>query len=107
MGRSHEQQVMVPAPPEQVAQRVCHVVAALPKAAGVALNPPYVTASIGTGMWSLGGRRSSSRLSEVPGGSAVRIRSECVFPLQTRGLRQEPAQRRADRRRSRLSLTRR
>lgn len=72
---------MVPAPPEQVAQRVCHVVAALPKAAGVALNPPYVTASIGTGLWSWG-EKILVQLSEVPGGSAVRIRSECVFPLQ-------------------------
>lgn len=72
---------MVPAPPDQVAQRVCQVVAALPKAAGVTLNPPYVTASIGTGLWSWG-EKILVQLSEVPGGAAVRIRSECVFPLQ-------------------------
>ncbi len=81
MGRSHEQQITVPAPPDQVAQRVCQVLAALPKASGVALHPPYVTASTGLGMWSWG-EKILVQLSEVPGGSAVRVRSECAFPLQ-------------------------
>lgn len=81
MARKHEQQLTVPAPPEQVAQRTQQVLASMPKVSGVWHNPPVVTASTGVGMMSWG-EKITVHISEAPGGSDVRIHSECSFPLQ-------------------------
>jgi hypothetical protein len=81
MGRKHEEQLTVPFPPEQVAQRAQQVLASMPKVSGVWHTPPVVGASTGVGMMSWG-EKITVQITEAAGGSGVRIHSECSFPLQ-------------------------
>lgn len=81
MGRSFEQRITVPLPPEQVAPLVQQALATVPKANGIYLNPPTITASTGIGAFSWG-EKLLVHLSRVPDGTEVMVRSECAFPLQ-------------------------
>lgn len=81
MGRKFEQQVTVPLPPEQVAALAQQALATVPKAAGIFVQPPTITASTGVGVWSWG-EKLLVHLSRVPEGTQVHVRSECAFPLQ-------------------------
>ncbi|MFV0533160.1 MAG: hypothetical protein ACK5MR_05850 [Cumulibacter sp.] len=81
MGRSHERQLTIPAPPEAVAQRAREVISRMPKVTGVIMTPPTVQAKVGMGALSWG-EKITVTLQPIDGGTGVHIRSQCAFPLQ-------------------------
>lgn len=81
MGASFEQQVTVPVAREHVWQQAHAVLNSMPSTSVTESQPEIIRASVGTGILSWG-ENVTLHMSDTQQGTAVRIRSQCSFPLQ-------------------------
>lgn len=81
MGAKYEETMNIPFAAADVWQRAIEVLNQQPGVAGVNTQPGLLTASVNTN-WRSWGEKVAVHVDEAPGGTAVRIRSACAFPLQ-------------------------
>lgn len=81
MARMVEQQLMVPFPPELVANQAMATMATMKGVAGIRHVPPMVLGDVGANLMSWG-NNLSVQLTPVQGGTQILVRSESAFPLQ-------------------------
>lgn len=81
MGASYEETMTIPFASTDVWRRAIDVLNHQQGVAGVNTRPGQLTASVNTN-WKSWGENLTIYVDEAPGGTVVRIRSACAFPLQ-------------------------
>lgn len=81
MGAKYEETMNIPFAAADVWRRANEVINQQPGVAGVHTQPGLLSASVNTN-WRSWGETITVHVDEAPGGTIVRIRSECAFPLQ-------------------------
>lgn len=81
MGASYEETMNIPIAAADVWRRAIEVLKYQPGIAGVHTQPGVLSASVNTN-WRSWGENVTVFVDEAPGGTFVRIRSECAFPPQ-------------------------
>ncbi|PCC18897.1 hypothetical protein [Brevibacterium aurantiacum] len=81
MAATYEEFMTIPFAAADVWRRAIDVINQQPGVTGVHMQPGRLSASVNVS-WRSWGENLTVNVDEVPGGTVVRIRSECAFPLQ-------------------------
>lgn len=81
MGAQYEETMTIPFAVADVWRRAIDVINQQPGVAGVHTQLGLLSASVNTN-WRSWGEKIAVHVDEAPGGTIVRIRSQCAFPLQ-------------------------